>query len=80
MSEKERQKKDGQDKNKKNQRRRAAESDAASKKNTSTAMDATERWTGSGIVSDRDQPPNQLARRPAPAEARTHASKAMKGK
>jgi hypothetical protein len=76
MSDKDRQKKDGQDKNKKNQRRRAGESNAAIKKNTSTAMDNTQRWTDSGTVSDRDQPP----RRPAPADARTHASKAMKGK
>jgi hypothetical protein len=64
MSDKDRQKKDGQDKNKKNQRQRAAKSDSVIKKNTSTAM------------NDQDQPP----RRPAPAEARTHASKAMKGK
>ena len=79
MSEKERQKKDGQDTNKKNQRQREADATRANKRAASS------RKSGSKLTeSDRIAGKTGLDKgnriSSSPAAARAHASKTQKGK
>ncbi|HEX4948993.1 MAG TPA: hypothetical protein VFZ34_20110 [Blastocatellia bacterium] len=72
MSDKDRRKKDGQDKNKKNQARRAAETPTGAKNTRSTQQHTT--VTSVGTQNDA------RTERESPAAARMAASKTHKGK
>jgi hypothetical protein len=74
MSEKKRQKKEGQDKNKQNQARRQAEANPMEKRARSAVNTPAQRAETSMEVQRKLQPSA------APAAARAYASKAGKGK
>ena len=75
MSEKERQKKDGQDTNKKNQRQREADATTANKRAASSSKSGSRIADKTGTGLDKG---NRISS--SPAAARAHASKTRKGK
>jgi hypothetical protein len=77
MSDKDRRKKDGQDKNKKNQARRKAEANAGSKRTKSSREPSSRRTRR---ISGEVAAENTGAISSAPPAARAYASKARKGK
>ncbi len=78
MSEKERKKKDGKEKNKENQARRKAESNPDLKQDWSAT--STSAQEGQSTLQKRSAETSSPASSSAPAAARAHASKAGKGK
>ena len=79
MSEKERQKKDGQDTNKKNQRQRDADATTANKRAASSRKSGS-KLTESDRIADKAVVDNGNRISSSPAAAKAHASKTQKGK